>query len=138
MRNLAHTFSRFVVYNLALLLGFSQCSKPVEYDLVIYNATTPTEEDSKVRKWIGISGGKIAGMGTLIADANLPRAKDSLDVFGSYMYPGFIDAHGHLFGYAEMLTMVNLVGAQSKTECLERIEKFMELHPDSNWIIGRG
>lgn len=61
-----------------------------------------------------------------------------MDVLGSYTYPGFIDAHGHLFGYAEMLTMVNLVGAQSKKECLERIEKFIELHPNNEWIIGRG
>ena len=138
MRNLAHTFSRFVVYNLALLLGFSQCSKPAEYDMVIYNVTTPTEKDSNARKWIGISEGKIAAMGAMIPDHNPPGGKDSLDVLGSYTYPGFVDAHGHLFGYAEMLTMVNLVGAQSKTECLERIEKFIELHPNNEWIIGRG
>ena len=34
--------------------------------------------------------------------------------------------------------MVNLVGAQSKAECLERIEKFIELHPNDEWIMGRG
>ncbi|HCP40491.1 MAG TPA: amidohydrolase [Cryomorphaceae bacterium] len=138
MRNLSHTFGRFVVYNLALLLGFSQCSKPVEYDMVIYNVKIPTEEGAGTRNWIGVSEGKIAAMGSMIANDKPPRAKDSLNLPDSYLYPGFIDAHGHLFGYAEMMTMVNLVGAKSKEECLERIEKFIELHPNNDWIIGRG
>ena len=54
------------------------------------------------------------------------------------MYPGFIDAHGHIFGYAETLHTVSLFGTKSKEECLERIRVFKETHPEKDWVIGRG
>ena len=74
--------------------------------MVIYSVTTPTEKDSNARKWIGISEGKIAAMGAMIAD-HILKEEGLVGRLGSYTYPGFIDAHGHLFGYAEMLTMVH-------------------------------
>ena len=137
MRNLSHTFRGFFVYNL-LLITLSSCISTPEYDVVLYDMIIPNSEKSRPRKWIGINDGIIANMGTLHADYNPPSAAEVINLSGTYLYPGFIDAHGHLFGYAEMLSMVNLLGTESKEECIERIADFIENNPSNTWIIGRG
>ena len=137
MRNLSHTFRGFFVYNL-LLITLSSCISTPEYDVVLYDMIIPNSEKSRPRQWIGINDGIIANMGTLHANYNPPSASEVINLSGTYLYPGFIDAHGHLFGYAEMLSMVNLLGTESKEECIERIADFIENNPSNTWIIGRG
>ncbi len=137
MRNLSHTFRGFFVYNL-LLITLSSCISTPEYDVVLYDMIIPNNEKSRPRQWIGINDGIIANMGTLHADYNPPSAAEVINLSGTYLYPGFIDAHGHLFGYAEMLSMVNLLDTESKEECIERIADFIENNPSNTWIIGRG
>lgn len=138
MSNLSHTFGQFVVYNLMALFLFSACVPQEEYDVVFYNAEIPGEDTNYSDQWIAVNDGKIAATGSTSEGETVPEAAQSFDLSGEYLYPGFIDAHGHLFGYAEMLTMVNLVGAQSKQECLDRIAQFISQNPEKNWIIGRG
>ena len=137
MRNLSHTFRGFFVYNLLLII-LSSCTTTPQYDVVFYDMNIPNSEKARPRQWIGINDGIIANMGTLHADDNPPSATEVIDLSGTYLYPGFIDAHGHLFGYAEMLNMVNLFGATSKDECIERIADFIQNNPSAPWIIGRG
>ena len=138
MRNLSHTFSRLFVYNLALILAFSQCSKPYDFDIVIYNVKIPSEDGIDGHKWIGVSQGKIAAIGSSGSVDYLPPAKDSINLSGTFLYPGFIDAHGHLFGYARTLSTVNLIGANSKEECINRITSYIISHPNKTWIAGHG
>ena len=137
MRNLSHTFSGFFVYNLLLIL-LSSCTATPQYDVVFYDMRIPDGEDVGPRQWIGINDGIIADRGSLYRDDNPPSAAEVVDLSGTYLYPGLIDAHGHLFGYAEMLNMVNLFGATSKEECIERIADFIQNNPSNPWIIGRG
>ena len=138
MRNLSHTFGQFVVYNLIALFLFSACAPQEKYDIVFYNVEIPGEDTINGDQWIAVNDGKIAAIGHATAPDEIPNGASTVDLSGEYLYPGFIDAHGHLFGYAEMLTMVNLVGAKSKQECLDRIAHFISENPDKKWIIGRG
>jgi predicted amidohydrolase YtcJ len=138
MRNLSHTFNSLLVYNLFILFLFSACAPEEKYDAVFYNVEIPGEDLKREDKWIAVKDGKIAAIGHANDSKGIPNAATAIDLSGEYLYPGFIDAHGHLFGYAEMLTMVNLVGAQSKEECLARIAKFISENPGKKWIIGRG
>lgn len=142
MRNLSHTRGQFFVYNLALLLPLLliRCSTPETYEVVLHDMyiVGVNEGEPSGRGWIGINNGKIAAFGNLISDDNLPQGEESIDLSGTYLYPGLIDAHGHLFGYAELLNTVNLVGATSKEECIERIQAYKDAHPNDEWIIGRG
>ena len=137
MRNLSHTLIRFFVYNL-LLVTLGSCMPTPTYDVVFYDMKTPSSEGDGPRQWIGIKDGIIASLGTLYTDDKPPSANEVIDLSGTFLYPGLIDAHGHLFGYAEMLNMVNLFGAESKEECIERIARFIQKNPSSHWIIGRG
>ena len=143
MRNLSHTFGRFFVYNLLWVLPLTSCQNPPEYDLLLkdfvlhspHNAIA-SHEGSEF--WIAVKDGKIASIIDITQHTILPKAKTELSLEGQHLYPGFIDAHGHLFGYARTLSTVNLVGANSKAECIERITSYVETHPNETWIVGRG
>ena len=63
-----------------------------------------------------------------------------LDAAGKTITPGLIDAHGHLIGVGEAMLEVTLRGADSKAECLRRIQAFVQDNPDTvqggGWILG--
>lgn len=64
-----------------------------------------------------------------------------LDAAGKTITPGLIDAHGHLIGVGEETLKVSLRGAESKAECIRRVQAFVRDNPDqvqSGWILGTG
>mgnify|MGYP000665567070 FL=1 len=144
MRNLSHTFIRFVVYNLLFIFSLSNCTPAEEFDLLLTNfelhtpSHKPVSDGEQPNYSIGIKDGKIASILDHSRGKKFPKAKETLSLEGQHLYPGFIDAHGHLFGYARTLSTVNLIGASSKQECIERIKAYAERHPNDRWIIGRG
>ena len=136
MRNLSHTFIRFVVYNLLFIFSLSNCTPAEEFDLLLTNFElhtphyTPESNGEQPHYSIGIKDGKIASILDHSRGKKFPKAKETLSLEGQHLYPGFIDAHGHLFGYARTLSTVNLIGAASKQECLERIKAYVDRHPN--------
>ena len=143
MRNLSHTFGRFFVYNLLWVLPLTSCQNSPEYDLLLKDFTIHSPHDAigsheASEFWIAVEDGKIAEIIDISQHTLLPKAKAELSLGGQHLYPGFIDAHGHLFGYARTLSTVNLVGANSKEECIERIASYVDTHPNETWIVGRG
>jgi predicted amidohydrolase YtcJ len=78
----------------------------------------------------------------LMRRADLPRAIAQgaavVEVPGNFAVPGLVDAHAHLAGYALSRRSVDLVGAGSLDEALNRIREFASAHPDEDWIEGRG
>jgi len=143
MRNLSHTFGRFFVYNLLWVLPLTSCQNPQEYDLLLKDFILHSPHDAIASHegsefWIAVQDGKIADIIDITQHTLLPKGKTELSLQGQHLYPGFIDAHGHLFGYARTLSTVNLVGANSKEECIERIASYVSTHPNDTWIVGRG
>ncbi len=143
MRNLSHTFGRFFVYNLLWVLLLTSCQNPQEYDLLLKDFKLHSPHDAIASHegsefWIAVQDGKIADIIDISQHTLLPKGKTELSLQGQHLYPGFIDAHGHLFGYARTLSTVNLVGANSKEECIERIASYVITHPNETWIVGRG
>ena len=60
------------------------------------------------------------------------------DLAGATVVPGLIDAHGHIMGLGYGLLRVDLVGARSKAEVLERLQAFEKQLPENAWLTGRG
>ncbi|HEX4888381.1 MAG TPA: amidohydrolase [Luteibaculaceae bacterium] len=129
-------------YFLLLLLSavFSACNfKRQEADIVLYNATVYTIDDQEsVEQAIAIKDGKIVAVGKDRDILNNFRYSESIDCKKQFIYPGFIDAHCHFQGYAQMLDQVDLVGCKSYDELVSRVVEFAKQHPNKKVIQGRG
>lgn len=66
------------------------------------------------------------------------KGKEYESLKGLYIYPGFVDAHLHIFGIGKEMEEVNLKNTKSMDEIIEKIkEKFPNIEKNK-WIIGRG
>jgi predicted amidohydrolase YtcJ len=134
------------------LLFFSCSNQPKqEVDLIIDHAIIYTVDSSfsKVEA-IAIKDGKIIETGSNDLITNKYTAKETVNAQGKFIYPGFIDAHCHFYGYGKGLMEADLVGTHSFDEAIERTLDFVKKNdPDienynkkdiaaKNWIIGRG
>lgn len=126
-----------ILYLFALLLVLSGCSKP-QADLIIYNAKIYTVNDKfDMAEALVVKDGKILAVGTTSDLRKQYQATEEVDAGGKAMYPGFIDAHAHFFGYGESLQSIDLRGTDSWAEVIERVNEFAKTHPDG-WLTGRG
>lgn len=124
---------------LAGLLPTSCAYKDRAADLVVHNAHIITL-DSVEHEYqaMAIVDGRIVELGAEQQILNRYRAKESYDAAGAYIYPGFIDGHCHFLGYGLNKQKVELNGAKSWAEVIERVTAFAKVHPEKTWIIGRG
>jgi len=96
-------------------------------DLVIHNAQIHTMDNgNKVYQAMAIKDGKILEVGPERQILNKYSAEETIDAAGKEVYPGFIDAHGHLMSYAKMLLSVNLFGCKSMDQLLVLTEKYAD------------
>ena len=107
-------------------------------DLVVFNAEIHTmNENDDVAQAVAIRDGKIIEFGPDRQILNKYAYASSVDARGKQIYPGFIDAHGHLMSYASQLLGVNLVGSLSEVEMLNRVEDYRKVNKNPI-IIGMG
>lgn len=121
----------------AIALFLMSCNNQ-KADLVVYNARIYTvNEGFEVMEAMAIKDGKILALGKSEEIKAQYPAKEMLDGEGKTIYPGFIDAHAHFFGYAQSLNNANLTEAKSWDEVLVRLQEFARTHPEG-WLTGRG
>lgn len=66
------------------------------------------------------------------------RDLPEVDLRGGYLFPGFRDAHGHLFWLGKELLEVDLTGARSWGEVLDLVAARARSLPPGTWILGGG
>ena len=122
---------------LALLLA--GCYQSQTADLVVHNAVIHTlDEGSTTHQAMAVRDGRIVELGPERQILNKYRAPQKYDAQGRSVYPGFIDGHCHFLGYGLNKQKVDLHGAKSWAEVLERTKAFAAAHPDKEWLLGRG
>ncbi len=125
-------------YTIALLL-LSSCHLSETADLVVHNAVIHTmDESGTTHQAMAVRDGQIVEMGPERQILNKYRAPEKYDAQGRPVYPGFIDAHCHFLGYGLNKQKVDLQGAASWEEVLQRVQAFAHAHPQQEWILGRG
>jgi predicted amidohydrolase YtcJ len=107
-------------------------------ELIVRNAIIYTldREFSKC-DCFAVSKGKFVAVGNESEILSLYEADEILDAEGKYIYPGFIDAHAHFYGYALGLQYADLNSATSETGMIELLKEHVSKHP-STWLVGRG
>ena len=108
-------------------------------DLVVHNARIITLDSAEhVYQAMAIRDGRILEMGPEQQIRNRYRTTETYDAASQTIYPGFIDGHCHFLGYGLNKQKVDLAGAKSWDEVLERTEVFARAQPDTGWLLGRG
>jgi predicted amidohydrolase YtcJ len=120
--------------------AFSTSSaKKERADLIVHNARIYTVDSAfSVCEALAVRSGRIVARGAAQEILARWQAAQTLDAKGKYIYPGFYDAHAHLFNYGRMLQYADLQGATSYKQVLERLVAYRKANPRSRWIIGRG
>ena len=130
--------TKFKIILLAMLLFFFTACSTKKADLVVYNAKIYTVNNSfDVAEAMAIKDGKILALGSSKDIQDKFPAAETLDAEGKAIYPGFIDAHAHFFGYAEGLSNADLTEAKSWDEVLTRLQAFAKIQPEG-WLTGGG
>ena len=113
---------------------FSSCKK--EVDLAVYNANIYTVDNNfSVASAFVVNDGKFYDLGN---DEIIKKYKPKklIDLEGSTILPGLIDAHCHFYGLGTNQQVIDLVGTKSLDEI---IEKLNSTNIENNSIIrGRG
>jgi predicted amidohydrolase YtcJ len=120
-------------------LLFSCSQKQQEVDFIYFNGNIITMNDSMPEaEVIIINDQKIIQIGDASLLSKFICKKENLiDLKKQFVYPGFIDAHCHFYGYAKTLLNCDLVGTKSWDEVLNRLKTFSD-NSESEWLIGRG
>jgi predicted amidohydrolase YtcJ len=121
-----------------LIILFASCNNKEQVDMVILAAKVYTA-DSQFNEYeaIAIKEGKIVAVGDKSSIANKYSSDSTIDASGSFVYPGFIDAHCHFSGYALSSYRLDLVGTKSYEEVLAKLVEYDKTNT-LDWIYGRG
>ncbi|MGH9381207.1 MAG: amidohydrolase [Thermoanaerobaculia bacterium] len=100
-----------------------------------YTVATPEVVEGS----LAVRDGRIVYLGASDgADALVGPETEVIDLAGRAVTPGLIDAHSHLSGLGAALAQVDLVGAESYEEVIERVAAAAAKAPPGAWIRGRG
>lgn len=130
---------RICLFLILLLTIFSCKQMKTEADLILYNATIYTVDSVfSLAECIAIKDGKVLAVGSDREIKDQYSSEKRLDLEERIVYPGFIDAHCHFYGYGKkLLQYADLDGTESFEEVLERLLEHHREHP-TEWLQGRG
>ncbi|PHR93402.1 MAG: amidohydrolase [Robiginitomaculum sp.] len=112
-------------------------------DLCIENATVYTGEGTAIRNAvISVTNGTIDALGAAGDTLDCQRYADQgtkiINLEGSFVYPGFVDAHSHFLGIGLRELTLNLEGTASIKMLKERLGEVVKSAPVGSTIYGRG
>ena len=131
----------FPVLALIFAIAIVGCSSQLEpAELILLNGKLVTVDDDRPEaQALAASGGRIVAVGT---DEEIERYRGPdtrvIDLDGNLAIPGFIEGHAHFLGIGRSLMIVDLKGARSWSEVVERVAAAAARAEPGEWIQGRG
>jgi len=120
-----------------IYLAVAGCKPAQQADAVYFNGKIYTVDSIfTVTTAFAVKDGKIIATGS---DAEMLKYKAPVttDLRGKFVYPGFHDAHCHVYGYGIDLTKISLVGTSSFQAVLDTVI-LHNAKRTGGWIFGRG
>ena len=123
-----------------LILSISSMAECIFADLILATGTVYTgNKNQPTAKTIAIKDSVIVDVSNNFFDKDLFCGTPKIiDLTGQYIFPGFVDAHGHLKGIGYRELTLNLQGINSLNETLEAVKKYILTKESGEWIVGRG
>ena len=127
-----------LIYSSVILFLFLSCNYKRRADLILFNGTIYTVNESfNIAEAVAVRGGIIKAVGSNADILGDYDAVQKIDLKGKPLYPGFIDAHCHFYGYGIDKLKCDLYGTTSFDDVLERVTSFASGNK-SEWLLGRG
>lgn len=125
-------------YSFLLILLFTVIKLSAQKaDTVYYNGQVYTLDSIfSIKQAFAVKDGKFVKSGSDDELINYP-AKTFVNLNGKFVYPGFIDAHCHFYGYGVDLKKISLTGTTSFENILDTLKKYRD-RKFMGWIFGRG
>ena len=122
-----------------LILLMTGCTNEKKVaDLILTNGKVYTVDDEfSMAEAIAIRDHRIIAVGSRAEIEKNYRSDQVRDLEGACVYPGWIDAHCHFFGYGMNLDALDVAGTGSVEEIIEMLKEHQAKNPGS-WITGRG
>jgi len=124
---------------LILIFFMSACIQKEKVDLIVHNAKVYTINESfEIEQAFAIKDGKFVAIGSNQDILRKYQSENIIDAGEKPVYPGFIDAHCHFYGYAmDLISSVDLTGTDSFDQVVAKVKEHYKKFP-SDWIEGRG
>jgi predicted amidohydrolase YtcJ len=114
-------------------------SVPERADVLYVNGRIYTmDKNNSVGEVLAIRGGRIIAIGSGVDLGKRIQAKDTVDLAGKIVFPGFIDAHGHLMSLGIKLLTVDVLGVQSEAQAAAIVAEQVKRSESGQWVRGRG
>jgi len=130
---------RLLIATIVITIMYSCKNQKQQADLIVFNALVYTVDGSfTVQDAFAIEDGNFVAVGTNNAIKGNYTSEKMIDAHEKPIYPGFIDAHCHFYGYGyNLLKRVDLVGTISFEDVIDRLKEHHK-KTNSEWIEGRG
>ncbi|MES2380834.1 MAG: amidohydrolase [Bacteroidota bacterium] len=125
-------------YGAIIIILLNSCSSKQKVDTICFNGQIITVDTAMSKKQaFAIRDGKFVEVGSDESILSKYESLQKIDLKQQFVYPGLIDAHSHFYGLGNFLQMVDLTGAKSWDECVQRCKLFYALHKPTI-LLGRG
>ncbi|HPB03012.1 MAG TPA: amidohydrolase family protein, partial [Bacteroidales bacterium] len=122
----------------AMMIFLFSCNGKQKADLILHNGVVYTVDSAfTLAEAFAVTDGKIVAVGSNEEILSAYKSDSVIDAAGKAVFPGFIDAHCHFYGYGLNLTKADLIGCSSEEEMIERVSDWADKNPDG-WVLGRG
>jgi predicted amidohydrolase YtcJ len=122
----------------AVIVMLTTCKPKMDADLIITNARVYNVDAAfSISEAFAVKDGRILATGTIKDIEEKYRAPKLINLMGKTVYPGFIDAHCHFYGYGTGFIEADLSGTSSFEEVLQKVTEHAA-GSKSTWITGRG
>lgn len=124
----------------ALMAGSANAQSCKPADIVLKNGNIYTVNENQPKaEAVAILDSKIVYVGDNIGVERYACGNANvIDLEGKPVYPGLIDAHGHLSGVGFREVNLNLQGINSLAETIDAVKAYADANPDLPWVTGRG
>ena len=123
---------------LLLFITISCGTNKQQADLVIKNAKIYTVNDAfEIIEAIAIRDGKIIATGFSDEISETFEATETIDAKNQFVYPGFYDAHAHLYSLGINMQTIDVKNTESFDEVIEKVVAFQK-EKKTNFLRGRG
>ena len=109
-------------------------------DLILQHAIVYTGDAAHPSaQAVAVRNGNIVYVGTDAGSAKFAGpATRMIDLQGRFVFPGFVDAHGHFPGIGEREMTLNLEGTRTKEAFLAKVAAAVRQKKPGEWVTGSG